>query len=147
MNKTNAARSRTRQFLVQALYQAQMLDVGFAEVIIPFMNDHNMKRADLTYFKEALHGINADQEALISLIEGAAEKTYQALDPVERGILLLGAYELKHRIDVPYRVVINESIELAQSFGATDSYRFVNSVLDSLSTDLRAIEQHDNQRI
>lgn len=145
MNPSAAARSRTRQFLVQALYQAQLTEVGFLDVLTPFMNEHNMKRADLQYFKDILKGIDSEQAELQELIESHSERTFAELDPIERGILLLGVYELKSRIDVPYRVVINEAVELAKSFGATDSYRFVNTVLDGLSRELRSLEQHDSQ--
>lgn len=137
MKPSPAARSRSRQFLVQALYQAQLSAETFQGVIEPFINDHNMKRADIEYFREALKTIDQDQEALRALIEAAGEKPFDELDPVERGVLLLGCYELRSRIDVPFRVVINEAIELSRSFGATDSYKYVNSVLDKLATDLR----------
>lgn len=137
MKPSPAARSRSRQFLVQALYQAQLSAETYRGVIEPFINDHNMKRADIEYFREALKTIDQDQEALQTLIEAAGEKSFDELDPVERGVLLLGCYELRSRIDVPFRVVINEAIELSRSFGATDSYKYVNSVLDKLATDLR----------
>lgn len=145
MNPSTAARSRTRQFLVQALYQAQLTEVEYTDVVAPFMNEHNMKRADLAYFREVLKGIDSEQTELRELIESKSERTFAELDPIERGILLLGVYELKSRIDIPYRVVINEAVELAKSFGATDSYRFVNTVLDELSQKLRSLEQHGNQ--
>ncbi|MBO7007942.1 MAG: transcription antitermination factor NusB, partial [Pseudomonadales bacterium] len=110
-----------------------------------FINDHNMKRADLEYFREVIRGIGADEQALIELIESKSDRKFVELDPVEKGILLMSAFELRSRIDIPYRVVINEAIELAKSFGATDSYRFVNTVLDELSRELRKLEQHDSQ--
>ncbi|MBO6558328.1 MAG: transcription antitermination factor NusB [Pseudomonadales bacterium] len=145
MNPSAAARSRTRQFLVQALYQAQLTGVDYIDVLAPFINDHNMKRADLEYFREVIRGIGADEQALIELIESKSDRKFVELDPVEKGILLMSAFELRSRIDIPYRVVINEAIELAKSFGATDSYRFVNTVLDELSRELRKLEQHDSQ--
>ena len=137
MKPSAAARSKSRQYLVQALYQAQMTGDSFSAVTEPFITDHNMKRADLDYFRDALQTIETDKEELITLIGSAGEKTFEELDPVERGVLLLGCYELKSRIDVPYRVVINEGIELARSFGATDSYKYINSVLDKLAGQLR----------
>jgi N utilization substance protein B len=134
---SGAARSRSRQFLVQALYQAQLTEVEFCDVITPFMADHNMKRADLDYFKDVLRGIHVDHEALKAMIVAKADRDYDDLDPIEKGILLMGCYELQSRIDVPYKVVINEGIELAQSFGATDSFKYVNSILDAVAKDLR----------
>ncbi len=137
MKPSPAARTKSRQFLVQALYQAQLSDATYAEVAEPFIEDHNMKRADLDYFRDALRAIDQDEQSLREMINVAGDKTFDELDPIERGVLLLGCYELKTRIDVPFRVVINEAIELAQSFGATDSYKYVNSVLDKLAADLR----------
>ena len=140
MKVSVAARRRSRQFLVQALYQAQLTGTSCQNVITPFMNDHNMKRADLDYFREMLEGIGRDEASLVQLVESKADRPFTELDPVEKGILLLGTHELKSRNDVPYKVVINEAVNLARSFGATDSYRYVNSVLDALSRELRPDE-------
>lgn len=140
MKSGAAARSRARQFMVQALYQAQLTDVRVADVIESFITDHNMKRADIDYFREVLRGIHRDEASLCSLINEKADRDFSELDPVEKGILLMSVYELASRIDVPYRVVINEGIELAKSFGATDSYKFVNSILDAIARDLRTSE-------
>jgi len=140
MKSGAAARSRARQFMVQALYQAQLTDVRVADVIESFITDHNMKRADIDYFREVLRGIHRDEASLCSLINEKADRDFSELDPVEKGILLMSVYELASRIDVPYRVVINEGIELAKSFGATDSYKFVNSILDAIARDLRKSE-------
>ena len=137
MSAATAAKSRTRSFAIQALYQALLTDETFRHVAGAFVQDHNMKRADIDYFHEILNGIDQHQDDLKSLIAARLDRAYGELDPVEESILLLGCYELKHCIDVPYRVVINEGIELAKSFGATDSYRYVNSILDALAKDLR----------
>jgi len=136
-----AARSRTRRFLLQALYQAQLTGEEFAAVTDPFIADHNMKRADLDYFREVMLGIHNDAENLEAEITGKLDRDWDELDPVEKAILLLGCYELRSRIEVPYRVVINEGVELAKSFGATESYRYINSILDALSADLRTTEK------
>ena len=141
MKPNPAARSRSRQFLVQALYQAQLTGDEFRSVIDPFVADHNMKRADVDYFKEILSGIDKERENLEALIVPKLDRSYEEIDPIEKGILLLGCYELTQRIDVPYRVVINESVELAKSFGATDGHKYVNSVLDALAKDIRTLEQ------
>lgn len=140
MKSSPAARSRSRQFLLQALYQAQLTQTPFADVVAPFVADHNMKRADIKYFREVLRGIDTEQEALRDRIESRGDRTFGELDPIEKSILYLGAYELCGRIDVPYRVVINEAIELARSFGATDSYKYINSVLDGIARDVRTAE-------
>jgi N utilization substance protein B len=140
MKPSAAARSRSRQFLVQALYQAQLTGTEFALVIESFTKENNMKRADIDYFKDVLRGIANDQQKLEKLILGKADRLLDELDPVEKGILMMGVYELSSRSDVPYRVVINEGVELAKSFGGTDSYKYVNSILDSLAKELRQAE-------
>jgi len=126
--------------MVQALYQAQLTDVRVADVIEFFITDHNMKRADIEYFREVLRGVHRDEANLRSLINEKSDRDFDELDPIEKGIMLMSVYELASRIDVPYRVVINEGIELAKSFGATDSYKFVNSILDAIARDLRKSE-------
>ena len=146
MKASAAARSRARTFLLQALYQAQLTGSAFGDVAAPFMADHDMKRADTVFFQEALRGIEADEPALRALIEEHGERSCAELDPIEKGILYLGAFELKSRAEIPYRVVINEAIELAKSFGAAGSYRYVNSVLDGMAKGLRpGSDGHDGQ--
>ena len=141
MSSKTAARSKTRRFLLQAMYQAEMMDEEYASVIDPFIADHNMKRADLDYFREILTGIHRDIDELRAMIAPKLARDFSDLDPIEKSILLLGAYELRSRIEIPYRVVINEGVELAKSFGASESFRLINSVLDALAKDTRQAEQ------
>lgn len=144
MKSVAAARSRARQFLVQALYQALITGDQIGDVVHPFIAYHNMKRADVDYFREVLMGIHTDRQELESLIserlDATFDRAWEEVDPVEKGILLLGCYELRSRIDVPYKVVINEAVTLAKSFGATDSYKYVNSIMDSVAKSLRTAE-------
>ena len=123
------------------MYQAELTDEDYSSVADPFIADHNMKRADLTYFREILNGLQVKYDRLRFCIAAKLDRDFAELDPIEKSILLLGAYELIARIDIPYRVVINEGVELAKSFGATESYKLVNSVLDALSKDIRRTEQ------
>ena len=141
MSSKAAARSKARRFLLQAMYQAELTDEDYSSVADPFIADHNMKRADLTYFREILNGLQVKYDRLRFCIAAKLDRDFAELDPIEKSILLLGAYELIARIDIPYRVVINEGVELAKSFGATESYKLVNSVLDALSKDIRRREQ------
>ena len=141
MSSKAAARSKARRFLLQAMYQAELTDEDYSSVADPFIADHNMKRADLTYFREILNGLQVKYDRLRYCIAAKLDRDFAELDPIEKSILLLGAYELIARIDIPYRVVINEGVELAKSFGATESYKLVNSVLDALSKDIRRTEQ------
>lgn len=133
MKAQAAARSRSRRYLVQALYQAGMTGESIAEVVEPFIADHNMKRADLDYFRELMLGISQEAEHLESLIKTHLDRGFHELDPVIRAILLLGSEELTRRHEVPAPVIINEGIELAKMFGSTDSHRYVNSILDALA--------------
>ena len=140
MGKFSAARNKSRRFLVQALYQAQIAEVELSEVVSLFEQDHNMKRADLVFFREVLEGINDNYLSLVSSIEEIGHRPFTESDPIERGILLIGSFELNYKGDIPYKVVINECIELAKYFGASESFKYINSVLDSLSKTLRPTE-------
>lgn len=140
MKASNAARSRSRRFLVQALYQAQMTGEAPGDVLGPFVAERNMKRADMAYFREVLGGIHREMALLQKIISQPLDRGYDELDPVETAILQLGTYELLRQVDVPYRVVINESIELAKLFGATESHRYVNSILDRIAREYRSME-------
>ena len=140
MGKFSAARNKSRRFLVQALYQAQIAEVELSEVVSLFEQDHNMKRADLVFFREVLEGINDNYLSLVSSIEEIGHRPFTESDPIERGILLIGSFELSYKGDIPYKVVINECIELAKYFGASESFKYINSVLDSLSKTLRPTE-------
>lgn len=98
-----------------------------------FCSEQNMDRADVDYFKGLLSGIAKEEQALLSSIEPIIDRPLAELDPVEKSILLIGSFEMQHRLDIPFRVVINEGVELAKKFGASESYRFVNSILDALA--------------
>ena len=100
-----------------------------------------MKRVDTDYFHEILSGVYRNETSLWELIDPLLDRPRDELDPIEKAILLLGTYELKERIDVPYKVVIDEGIELARMFGANDSYRYINSILDKLATSQRTAER------
>ena len=141
MSGGTAARSKTRRFLLQAMYQAELTGEEYGSVVDPFIADHNMKRADLSYFREILAGIHLVVDDLQTLIALKLDRGFDELDPIEKSILLLGAYELQSRIDIPYKVVINEGVELANVFGASESFKLINSVLDELSKDVRQAER------
>ena len=102
--------------------------------------DASFANADRAYFDELWSGVNAENDALIRMIEARIDRPVAQLSPIERAILVIGAWELEHRSEIPFRVVIDESIELAKSYGGTDGYKFVNGVLDKLAPALRAAE-------
>lgn len=125
---------------MQALYQMQLTGDSAAEVERQFREDNNMKRVDTTYFHELLSGIAAKKPELLECIGTKLDRDISEIDPVEKAILLIGTFELMERIDLPYRVVINESIELAKLFGASESFKYVNSILDLQAKEYRQAE-------
>jgi N utilization substance protein B len=132
------ARQRARELLVKALYQWQIAGHGLAELDRQFSEDPDFARIDQLYFRELLAVVLDDVQALDILISRQAVRSIEQLDAVGRAILLLALAELKRRQDVPTKVIINEAVELAKRYGATDSFRFVNAVLDKSSRELRS---------
>jgi N utilization substance protein B len=124
------ARSRTRELIVQALYQMQITGHSVAELEEQFRERPDYQRVDKAYFDELLSGILEDTAALEDSIDEFADRPIAQLDPVEKGILLLGFYELRSQQDVPFKVVINESVNLAKRFGAVDGHKYINALLD-----------------
>ena len=133
-------RTRARELLLQALYQKQLAGHDSAELIRQFHEQVAYERVDQEYFDEALPAICKFQEALEKKIDALIDRPLVQLDPVERGILLIGVYELENRVDVPFRVVINEAVNLAKRFGATDGYKYINACLDVAAQSLRSAE-------
>lgn len=141
MKKPSAAsRSKARRFVLQALYQMQMNGDSAVDVFAQFALDNDMKKVDTQYLRDLLLGIDAGRANLMGLIEPKLERKVSELDPIETAALLVGAFELLNRIELPYRVAINEGVELAKQFGAAESHKLVNSVLDALAKDLRQAE-------
>lgn len=135
------ARRHARRLAMQALYQWQLTAQPPQEIHNQFREDQNVERADLEYFRELLYAVVEGCAGLdAALAPHLTQRAVEEVDPVERAILRLAAYELLHRIDVPYRVVVNEAVELAKKFGAAGSHKFVNGVLDKLARDSRALE-------
>ncbi len=133
-------RGRSRVLLVQALYQMQITGHDLRELRSQFKDRPEYERVDQDYFDDALKTICENREDIESAIAEFADRPVEQLDPVERGILLLGFYELQSVTDVPYRVVINEAVNLAKRMGAEDGYKFVNALLDRASKKLRPAE-------
>lgn len=135
------ARSAARRQAVQALYQWQLTGQPWQDIYRQFSSDEGFAALDAGFFKEALMQVTGGCEALNRDLAAHSEVALEQIDPVEHAILYLGLWELLHRPDVPYRVVLNESVELAKRFGATDGYKFVNAVLDRASLVHRAPER------
>jgi transcription antitermination protein NusB len=135
------ARHHARKVLMQAVYQWQMTGAPFNDVVKEFREAGALKKVDDVFFGELLRGVMQSTEELDALLAPLLDRKVTELDRVEMALLRLGAFELKHRIDVPFRVVIDEYVELAKGYGAEDSFKYVNGVLDRLSTDLRQLER------
>ena len=133
-------RHRAREAVVQALYQWELSGYSMTQVAATFRADNNLKRADIVFFHDALTAINQKHDELVDSLRPYLSREYAELTPIERNILLLGAYELSVRIDIPFKVVISEAIALSKKFGATDGHKFVNGVLDQLASQTRLIE-------
>ncbi len=125
---------------LQALYQWQMAGASLSQIEAEFMVDNDMNLVDGAYFRELLHGVPARLAEFDKLIEPLLDRPLKDVDPIELSLVRMGAYELKERLDVPYRVVINEEVELAKKFGGTDGHKFVNGILDKLAARLRMAE-------
>ena len=135
------ARSAARRHAVQALYQWQLTGQSWQDIYGQFSGDAGFTTLDGDYFKAALMQVTSARETLDLDLARHSEVALSQIDPVEHAILYLGLWELLHRPDVPYRVVLNESVELAKRFGATDGHKFVNAVLDRASLVHRAPER------
>jgi N utilization substance protein B len=141
-----AARSRARRRALQAVYAWQMSDSPIEKVIEQFRAEQDMEIADLAYFEALVRGVHehlADLDAALSVF---IDRTIARVDPIERAVLRIAAFELKFRPDVPYRVVINEAIETTKRFGADQGHTYVNGVLDHAAADWRAAEVQASRR-
>jgi N utilization substance protein B len=127
-----AARRKARQFATQAIYQWQVTNDSVANIEHQFLTEQDMSKADVPYFSTLLSGVVANSEKLDAAMSSSLSRKLEELDIVEHAILLIGVYELLMVSDVPPKVVINEAIELAKSFAAEDSHKFVNGVLDKV---------------
>ena len=135
-----SARRRSREFAVQGLYQWQINAVDPTLIADDLMQTKGFAEADEKHFRALLHGVIRDVDDLRAKLGGIIDRPMKELSPVEHAILLLGAFELKHHVEIPYRVVINEAVELAKTFGGTDGFKYVNGVLDKLAPHLRSVE-------
>jgi N utilization substance protein B len=140
-NALAAQRRKARHFGLQALYQWTLSGAALADIEAEFRVDNDFRHTDGDYFSAVLKGVTSDVDALEALFEPALDRALDDLDPIERNLLRLGTFELRDRIDVPYKVVINEAVSLAKKFGATESHRYINGVLDKVARDLRTIER------
>jgi N utilization substance protein B len=135
------ARRGARKLLAQGLYQLQIGGQPWQDIYHQYLADPESAGADTEFFKELLMQIADSREALDATLASYSDILPARLDPIEHGILWMALYELQHRADVPFRVVISEAVELAKRFGATDGHKFVNGVLDRAAAELRPGER------
>ena len=134
------ARRRARRLIVQALYQWQVSKADVREIERQFREDPGLERTDAEFFVDVLHGVLRERVNLDALIAPLLDRKLEALDQVELALLRLGTYELTARVDVPFRVVIDEYVALARTFGGEESHRYINGVLDKIARSARAAE-------
>jgi N utilization substance protein B len=138
-------RHAARELALQALYQMHMSGASAVDVQAQFLVDQDFKQADKKMFGQLLRGVASQLESLDGMIEAHLDRALTELDPIELNVLRMGAFELSDSMSVPYRVVINECIELGKVFGATDGHKYVNSILDKLALEHREIETSAKQ--
>ena len=133
-------RSRSRSLAIQAIYQWQIAGQDVSSIVNQFMLEQDAKKFDSDYFGELVRAVPARLGELDAALAPWIDRALESVDPVERAILRLGAYELIAHPEIPYRVVINEAVELAKTFGAEQGHRYVNGVLDKAARALRPLE-------
>lgn len=136
-----AAKRKARRFAVQGIYEWQMSGNPVHEIEARTRVENAMHKVDLNYYHELLSQVVAQRDDLDALLKPVLDRELSALDGVELATLRLGAYELREHLEIPYRVVLDEAIELAKHFGGADSHKYINGVLDRLAISLRSAEK------
>ncbi len=135
-----SARRRSRELALQGLYEWLVGRGDIAAIEAHMREQDGFEKVDREHFDALLHGCIGEADALDAVLARHTDRKTAQLSPVEHGALLIGVYEMKHCVDVPYRVAINEAVELAKAYGGTDGHKFVNGVLDKAALDLRPAE-------
>lgn len=138
MNPT--ARRNARNYALQAMYQWQLSATPSIDIEAQFIATQITKTVDIEYFKELIHSVPRQVGQLDEIIKPFINRPFDELDPIELAILRLATYELKQRVEIPYRVVINEALELTKRFGSIEGFKFVNGVLDQVAKNIRSTE-------
>lgn len=134
------ARGKSRRLAMQAIYQWQMTGDNIADIKQQFFEENNFTAIDTDFFSELVSGVASSISELDPLLEKNMPRSVESVDPVERSILRLATYEFVNRFDVPYRVVLNEAVNIAKEYCAENSHAFVNAVLDKVAKEIRHIE-------
>jgi transcription antitermination protein NusB len=136
----NSPKAMARRSAVQAIYQWQLTGCDLSEIERQFVEEHGLGKGELPYFQDLLHNVPKVLGAIDAALAEFTSRPVAQIDPVERAILRISTYELLQRPEIPYRVVVNEGINLAKEFGATQSHKFVNGLLDKIARKHRAVE-------
>ncbi|NOR68121.1 MAG: transcription antitermination factor NusB [Methylomarinum sp.] len=136
----SSAKTNARKCAVQALYQWQMSGESLHRIEMNFLEEELLKGAQRKYFTEIFYGVPKQLAAIDEALSEFVDRPVEKIDPVERAVLRIGVYELINRLDTPYKVIINEGVNLAKCFGADGSHKYVNSILDKVSQKTRAEE-------
>src|SRR3954464_15026435 len=145
-SKNRTPRHRAREFALQGLYQWLLNNEDATTVVNNIRAAHGFEKADADHFAALLYGAIKDSVALRESFAPLIDRGVAELSPIEHAVLLIGAYELKNSLDIPYRVVINEAVELTKSFGGIDGHKYVNGVLDKLAGRMRPDEVAADKR-
>lgn len=134
------ARRRARTLVLQGLYQYHLTQNSVDAIRLDLLDSPNHPRCDEVYFEALWQGVTREREMLLPILAPYLDRDIGALSPIEQSVLLLAAWELNHRVEIPYRIIINEAIDLTKIYGGTDGHKFVNGVLDKLAAEIRAQE-------
>lgn len=145
-SKSRTPRHRAREFALQGLYQWLLNNEDAGAIDAHIREAHGFDKADAGHFNALLHGAIRDAGVLREALSPLIDRPIGELSPIEHAVLLIGAYELKHHVEIPYKVVINEAVELTKSFGGIDGHKYVNGVLDKLAAQLRAAEVQSSRK-
>lgn len=133
-------RRKARRYAVQGLYQWQLTKDSPAAIYERILVDVNLNKTDILYLEELINQVPRHQDEIDKILSSKLSRKLTEVDPVELAILRMGTYELLKRVEIPYAVVINEAVEQTKTFGAEDGHKFVNGVLDKVSTEIRSVE-------
>jgi len=139
-NSMAKARGKSRRLAMQAIYQWQMTGDSITDIKQQFFDENNMQKLDAEFFSEVVSGVASSISELDPLLEKYMTRTVESVDPVERSILRLASFEFIHRLDVPYRVVLNEAVNITKEYCSENSHTFVNAVLDKVAKEIRQLE-------
>lgn len=134
------ARHNARRYALQAMYQWHIAGESMDKIEAEFLQYHIDKKIDLVYFKEVIHGVIKHQTEIDAEMRPFLKRSFKEIDPIELSVIRIAIYELLKRPDIPYRVIINEALELTKKFGSVEGYKFVNGILDRVAKKIRVIE-------